>query len=105
MKDAISANPADLMKGIGDLFSQISATHNNSNEAQLSKNCTLLTSGDFPKFKHKSNEEQYKQNAKVLCKLEEAEKCLENRNSDKGKENILEGKFIFTLFNIEFIRL
>ena len=67
VKSAISASQADLMKGIGDLFSQISANQNNSNDAQLSKISTLLTTGDFPKFKRRSNEEQFKQNSKVLC--------------------------------------
>ena len=32
VKSAISASQADLMKGIGDLFSQISAYQNYSNE-------------------------------------------------------------------------
>ena len=90
-----------MLKGIGDLVSQIRSNQNNNNEAQLSKINTLLTAGDFPKFKRKSNEEQFKQNTKVLCKLEEVEKSLENKNVEKGKENILEGKFCFNLFNLQ----
>ena len=92
VKDAMSASQTELMKGIGDLFSQISSNQNSNNEAQLSKISSLLTTGDFPKFKRKSNEEQFKQNAKVLCKLDDAEKSLEVRNVDKAKESVLEGK-------------
>ena len=80
VNDAMSASQTELMKGIGDLFSQISSNQNSNNEAQLSKISSLLTTGDFPKFKRKSNEEQFKQNAKVLCKLFDAEKRLEVRN-------------------------
>lgn len=102
VKDAVCASQADLLKGIGDLFSQISATQNNSNEEQLSKISSLLSSGDYPKFKRKSNEEQFKQNVKVMFKLDEAEKSLEMNNVEKSKENILEGNFNFAVRVISF---
>ena len=98
VKSAISASQADLMKGIGYLFSQISANQNYSNDAQLSKISTLLTTGDFPKFKRRSNEEQFKQNSKVLCKLDEAEKSLESMNVIKLETTL--SKVFGLLFHI-----
>ena len=92
VKSAISASQADLMKGLGDLFSQIRPNQNNSNDAQLSKISTLLTIGDFPKFKGRSNEGLFKQNSKVLCKLDEVEKSLELMNVDKVRDDIMEAK-------------
>ena len=83
VKDAVCASQAELLKGIGDLFSQISSSQNDSNEEQLNKISSLLSSGDYPKFKRKSNEEQFKQNAKVMFKLDEAEKSLELNNVEK----------------------
>ena len=74
VKGAISASQADLMKGIWYLFSDISANYNHSNDAQLSKISTLLTTRDFPKFKRRSYKEQFKQYSNVLFKLDEAEK-------------------------------
>ncbi|MEW8545047.1 MAG: hypothetical protein AB2693_16100, partial [Candidatus Thiodiazotropha sp.] len=92
VKEAVNTSQTELLKAIGDLSSQISSNQSSSNEEQLCKISSLISSGDIPKFKRKSNEEQFKRNAKVLCKLEEAEKSLESRNIEKGIENVLEGK-------------
>ena len=94
------------MKGIRDLFSQISANQNNSNDAQLSKISTLLTTGDFPKFKRRSNEEQFEQNSKVLRKLDEAEKSLKSMNVDKVRDNIIVGIWlIISYFSLTVLKL
>ena len=106
VKDAVCASQAELLKGIGDLFSQISSSQNDSNEEQLNKISSLLSSGDYPKFKRKSNEEQFKQNAKVMFKLDEAEKSLELNNVEKSKESIVEGNFLScSTWFISFVRV
>ena len=66
VKDAVSASQTELLKWIGDLVSQISSNQKYNNEAQLSQISTLLTAGDFTKFKRKSNEEHFKQYEKDL---------------------------------------
>ena len=71
-KAVFSESQADLLKGIGDLISQISEKQNVSNESQLANISSIISSSDIPKLKRKSNEEQFKHNAKVICKLDEA---------------------------------
>ena len=83
-KDVVSESQADLLKSIGDLISQISDKQNVSNESQLEKISPLISSSDIPKFKHKSNEEQFKHNAKVFSKLDEATENIDALNVEKG---------------------
>ncbi|KAL4231908.1 hypothetical protein ACF0H5_009484 [Mactra antiquata] len=47
---------------------------------------------DIPKFKRKSNEEQYKINAKVVNKLTDVESALESQSIDTAKECLIEAK-------------
>lgn len=101
-KAVISETQADLLKGIGDLISQISDKQNVSNENQLAKISSIISSSEIPKFKRKSNEEQFKHNAKVICKLNEATENIDSLDVEKGKEKIAEGMFFiyveFVLF-------
>ena len=57
----------ELLQDIGKLI-KISTK---SNKDELTKISSIITS-DTPKFKRKSNEEQYKINKKVMLKLEDA---------------------------------
>ena len=97
-KTVIQESQADLLKSIGDLISQISEKQNVSNESQLAKISSIISSSDIPKFKRKSNEEQFKHNAKVICKLDEATENIEALNVEKGKEKITEGKVFYSIF-------
>ena len=100
-KTVIQESQADLLKGIGDLISQISEKQKISNESQLAKISSIISSSDIPKFKRKSNEEQFKHNAKVICKLDEATENIEALNVEKGKEKITEGKvFLFYICKV-----
>ena len=51
-----------------------------------------LLRGKRPNLKKKGNVEQYKLNAKVMAKLDEAEQSVDSANADKVKEKIVEGK-------------
>ena len=62
----------------------------------------MLSSSDIPKFKRKSNEEQFKYNSKVICKLDEANENFDNLNIEKGKEKITEGKYMY--FNCSMLK-
>ena len=52
----------------------------------------------MPKFKRKSNEEQFKLNSQVMLKLDEAEQSMDSSNIDKSKEKIVKGKKIIYIF-------
>ena len=71
---------------------KLSAQNSSSNEEQLLKISGIVATGEMPKFKKRSNEEQFKLNAKVMHRLEEAEKCIETSTAEKTKEKIVEGK-------------
>ena len=49
----------------------------------------IIATGETPKFKKKSNEEQYKLNKKVMVKLDEVEQSVDSANVDKVKEKML----------------
>ena len=49
-------------------------------------------------LKRKSNEEQLKHNAKVICKLDEATENIEALSVEKGKGKITEGKKKYSIF-------
>ena len=53
-KTVIQESQADLLKGIGDLISQISEKQNVSNESQLAKISSIISSSDIPKLKKKA---------------------------------------------------
>ena len=48
-----------------------------------------IATGETPKFKQKSHEEQYKLNKKVMVKLDEVEQSVDSANVDKVKEKML----------------
>ena len=80
--DAIKANNRDLLRDIGSMIDKISGNNKS------------LKTVETPKFKRKSNEEQYKINDRVLSKLEEANQSLSTENIDKTKESIIEGNIL-----------
>ena len=80
------------MNGLKDLIQKLSDQSSVSNEEQLQKITTIVATGEMPKFKRKSNEEQFKVNSKVIIKLDEAEQSADSMNADKTKEKIIEGK-------------
>ena len=45
--------------------------------------------GKTPKFKKKSNEEQYRLNETVMVKLDEVEQSVDSGNANKVKEKML----------------
>ena len=70
---SLNSHKDDMLKEIGDLFKKISDSNNSS---QLDKISNIMAC-EVPKFKRKSNEDQFKHNAKVAAKLSEAEKCAD----------------------------
>ncbi|KAL4222648.1 hypothetical protein ACF0H5_018690 [Mactra antiquata] len=56
---------------------------------------TNLLSTNVPTFKRKSNEEQFKYNAKVSCILEEADMLMQNSKIDESRRKIAEGDVLF----------
>ena len=64
----------------------------------MAKISSIISSSDIPKFKRKSNEEQFKHNAKVICKLDESTENIDALDVEKGKEKITEGKIFFFFF-------
>lgn len=91
VKAAMTESQTELLQNIGQMISQISEKQSLSNDLQLTKLTSIISSSDIPKFKRKSNEEQYKQNAKVICKLDEAQESYDALNVDRGKDKIAEG--------------
>lgn len=64
VKASLEEHKEDMLKEIGSLFEKISGNSS-------SKFSSMMINSE--KFKRKSNEEQYKHNAKVMIKLEDAE--------------------------------
>lgn len=87
VNDIIKESHGELLKEIGGMISQIGG----SNSSLLSQSKTLII--DAPTFKRTyiSNEEQFKQNAKILEKLELAECSTVAQNPQQAKESIIEG--------------
>ena len=98
MKAAFARQKEELLQGMGSLFDKISAT---SDFSQLHKLDCLLAS-ETPKFKRKSNEEQFRFNSKVSIKLSEAEKSLE-LNSAQALDKLAEGIVCLIIIIIELI--
>ena len=90
---AVRSSQNDLLSGIQQLISseveKLSESQKNFSELQLSK-LAAITSSDY-KFKRKSNEEQYKVNNKVLDKMQDCERYIEQADLSKAKANIAEG--------------
>ena len=86
VQEKIQRNNGELLKEMESLIKQISGNkiHNVIKET--------------PKFKRKSNEEQFKQNEKVINKLQEAETSLQSGNIAEVKDSIIEGKIMYINF-------
>ena len=91
VREAIQESQQQIMQQMNSLFNKISDQHSISNEQNLLQISSIVATGDVPKFKRKSNEEQYKMNSKVMLKLDEAEQMADS-NAAKSKEKIIEGK-------------
>ena len=89
VKEAIKESQQQIMQEMNSLFTKISDQHSISNEQNLLQISSIVAS-EVPKFKRKSNEEQYKMNTKVMLKLDEAEQAVD---TTKTKEKIIEGTF------------
>ena len=89
VKEAIKESQQQIMQEMNSLFTKISDQHSISNEQNLLQISSIVAS-EVPKFKRKSNEEQYKMNTKVMLKPDEAEQAV---NTRKTNEKIIEGTF------------
>ena len=89
VREAVQESQRQLLQEMNSLFQKISDQNSNSNEQQLLKISNIVATGEAPKFKRKSNEEQYKLNSKVMLKLDEAVQAAES-NTAKTKESIIE---------------
>lgn len=99
VKEAVKESQGVLLEEIRTMFTKISAHSSVVNKSSVS---SIL---EIPKFKRKSNEEQFKQNSKVLEKLEQVGVAMQAEEYQVAHENITEGKigysgyFLFVLLN------
>ena len=93
--EVMQESQQQLLLEMNSLIQQISDQNSNSNEKQFLKISSLVATTGMPKFKRKSNEEQFKLNSQVMLKLDEAEQSMESTSIDKSKEKIVEGKNLF----------
>ena len=99
VKELMQETQRQLLQEMNSLMQKISDQNCSSNEVQILKISNIVATGGMPKFKRKSNEEQFKVNSKVMLKLDEAEKSIESSNTEKTKEKIVEGKPPATLLS------
>ena len=92
VREFIKEAHRDLLKDIGVMFNKISAPVTTSSAS--------VSVVDAPKFKRRSNEEQFRDNSKVITKLEQAESSIECEMVSQVKENIIEGRVIYFSFNL-----
>ncbi|XP_053398087.1 uncharacterized protein LOC123550494 [Mercenaria mercenaria] len=83
VQSALKANNEDLLKNIGRMMEKIS-----------SPSIVSVNSTEIPKFKRKSNDEQFKHNSKVMTKLEHIGSHISSGNIEKAKESLIEAKDI-----------
>ncbi|XP_053398872.1 uncharacterized protein LOC128556920 [Mercenaria mercenaria] len=86
VKEIVEASRRTLLQEIGTLIEKISEQNNSSQFTKISN----LVAVEQPKFKRKSNEEQFKANSKVLLKLNEANENLNQDNVQEAKSSITE---------------
>ena len=101
VREVMQESQQQLLLQMNSLIQQINDQNSNSNEKQLLKISSLVARAGMPKFKRKSNEEQFKLNSQVMLKLDEAEQSMDSSNNDNSKEKIVEGKkfiYIYILF-------
>ena len=100
VREVMQESQQQLLLEMNSLIQQISDQNSNSNEKQLLKISSLVATAGMPKFKRKSNEEQFKLNSQVMLKLDEAEQSMDSSNIDKSKEKNMEGKKIIFFFSV-----
>jgi hypothetical protein len=87
VKDTVEESRQSLLQEIGTMFEKISEQNNSSQFARISN----LVASSQPKFKRKSNEEQFCHNSKVMLKLNEAESKLDSSKIEEAKSSITTG--------------
>ena len=66
--ELMQENQQQLIQEMSTLLQKLSDHTSSSDEQQLLKISGIIATGETPKFKKKRNEEQYKQNSKVMVK-------------------------------------
>ncbi|XP_063414876.1 uncharacterized protein LOC134696851 [Mytilus trossulus] len=98
VSNILTVNQNDMMNQMRSIISsemgKMHVQQQQLAETQVSKIEATLTDG--PKFKKRGNEEQFKQNVKVLSKMKEADSILDSNNPTpdtvcKAKEKLAEG--------------
>ena len=79
VQEVVKANNQELLSSISDMINKISAKPSQTSILEI------------PKFKRKSNEEQYKINTKVLEQIERVNSALESSDMVRAKAAITEG--------------
>lgn len=83
VKEAMKQGHNELLQQIGTMMEKISYS-------SCSPRLSML---ELPKFKRKSNEEQFKYNMKVQTCIEQTESSLDAGNIQESKAKLIEGKF------------
>ncbi|XP_053375561.1 uncharacterized protein LOC123541068 isoform X3 [Mercenaria mercenaria] len=81
VKGVIQSNNRELLSSISNMIAKIS-----------DKSSSAISVLDVPKFKRKSNEEQFKLNAKVIQKIEGAHSAVESEDLSSAKEAIIQAR-------------
>ncbi|XP_060572473.1 integrase/recombinase xerD homolog [Ruditapes philippinarum] len=79
VKEVVKANNEELLGSISNMLSKIS-----------DKPSSAISILNVPKFKRKSNEEQFKLNAKVIDKLAVAQAAVETQDLSSAKDSIIQ---------------
>ena len=98
VKDVIQESHGNLLREIGGLIDKISYPSSSASSSSIS-------SLDAPKFKRKSNEEQFKQNSKVIARLEHAELNMDSQRITEAKNDIIEGRQMIASFKCKGFRV
>lgn len=80
VQSALKENNEQLLKNIEGMINKISVPIPSCSDIQ-----------EKPKLKRKSNDEQYRHNAKVMAKLEDVSTSLSSQDIDRARVSVIEG--------------
>ena len=87
---------SELHRLISTEVKKISDNQKSLSELQLNK-IAAISSSDY-KFKRKSNDEQFKVNKKVMKKIDDCDRYLNESEIQQAKENLAEGRDLLLFY-------
>jgi hypothetical protein len=99
--DLLAQHKQQMLKEMEGMFLKITATSQSKLSSQIASSSLTTV-----KFRRKSNEEQFKVNADVLSKLEDAEGSLSVENMEETRQSIISGTLCYcTIYQLFFLFL